>query len=138
MSVRTNIPFIDNLIKESGVPASVDLDGAVAIYNAVSGDLLSPVTFSRKAVPYFLLGRSRRYYVRDVVEYAKRIVELAPRRIPPQTPRKTRAKVAALQPIKSAPERAPVPTDAAGGCRSSTPCTRNPATRERNRTVLEP
>jgi hypothetical protein len=97
LSVRTNIPFIDNLIKESGVPASVDLGGAVTIYNAVSGDLLSPVTFSRKGVPYFLLGRSRRYFVRDVVAYAKKVVELAPRRIPPQTPRKKRTRPATIQ-----------------------------------------
>jgi hypothetical protein len=109
VSVKTDIPSVDSLVDESGVPASVDLGGATTIYNAVSGDLLSPTTFSRKPVPYFLLGRSRRYFVREVVEYAKRIVEIAPRRIPPQTPRKPRAQVAALQPIKSAPQRAPVP-----------------------------
>jgi hypothetical protein len=97
VSVKTDIPFIDNLIKESGIGATVDLGGALAIYNAISGDLLSPVTFRRKAIPYFILGRSRRYYVRDVVAYAKQCVEQAPRRIPPQTPRKKRIRPTTIQ-----------------------------------------
>jgi hypothetical protein len=86
VSVKTDIPFIDGLIEASGVPASVDLDGAVTIHNGVSGDDVSPITYSRWSVSYILLGRSRRYLISDVVGFAKLRFEQAPRRIPPQHP----------------------------------------------------
>ena len=80
----TEIPWLDKIVKEAGVPAAADLEGAVMIHNEVTGDNLSPTTYRRKPVPYIILGRSRRYNVSDVVFYAKRCVEDAPRRIPPQ------------------------------------------------------
>jgi hypothetical protein len=88
VSVVTDIPFIDNLIKKSGVPATVNLGGATMIFNAISGSNLSPVTFRRKPYKYFIQGRMRRYFVHVVVEEAKRSVEEAPVRIPPQRPRR--------------------------------------------------
>ena len=84
----TEIPWLDKIVKEAGVPAAADLDGAVMIHNEVTGDNLSPTTYRRKPVPYTILGRSRRYNVRDVVAYAKRCVEEAPVRIPPQRRRR--------------------------------------------------
>jgi hypothetical protein len=79
----TEIPWLDKIVEEAGVPAAADLEGAVMIHNEVTGDNLSPSTYRRKPVPYTILGRSRRYNVRDVVAYAKRCVEGAPFRIPP-------------------------------------------------------
>ena len=76
----TEIPWLDKIVKEAGVPAAADLEGAVMIHNEVTGDNLSPTTYRRKPVPYIILGRSRRYNVSDVVFYAKRCVEDAPRR----------------------------------------------------------
>ena len=90
MSVATDIPFIDKLIEKSGVRATVDLGGATMIFNAISGNNLSPVTFRRKPYPYFIQGRMRRYFVHVIVEGAKRSVEQAVVRIPPQRPRRKR------------------------------------------------
>jgi hypothetical protein len=98
MSVLTGIEWLDDLIEKSGVPASVDLEGATEAHNGVSGDNLSPETYRRRPVPYRILGRSRRYNIRDVVEYAKRCVEEAPVRIPPQRPRKKRVRAVVAQP----------------------------------------
>ena len=97
MSVLTGIAWLDGLIEKAGVPASVDLVGATEAHNAVSGDNLAPETYRRKPVPYRIQGRSRRYDIRDVVEYARRCVEEAPVRVPPQRPRKKR--VRAVTPI---------------------------------------
>ena len=66
----------------------------MTIHNGVSGEDLSPITYSRRPIAYKLLGRSRRYVVRDVVAYAKECFEQAPRRIPPQRPRKKRLRAA--------------------------------------------
>jgi hypothetical protein len=79
----TEIPWLDKIVEEAGVPAAADLDGAVMIHNEVTGDNLSPTTYRRKPVPYTILGRSRRYNVCDVVAYAKQCVEGVPVRIPP-------------------------------------------------------
>jgi hypothetical protein len=87
--MSSEIPWLDKIVKEAGVSAA-DLEGAVMIHNEVSGDNLSTHTYRRRPVPYIILGRSRRYNVRDVVAYAKRCVEEAPVRIPPQRPRRKR------------------------------------------------
>ncbi len=92
MSLSAELSWFDQLREDFGVPASVDLEGATMAHNAVSGDNLSPHTYRRRPVPYIILGRSRRYNVRDVVAYAKRCVEEAPVRIPPQRPRPKRVR----------------------------------------------
>jgi hypothetical protein len=89
--MSTGTAKLDKIVEEAGVPVAADLDGAVMIHNEVSGDSLSTHTYRRRPVPYIILGRSRRYNVRDVVAYAKRCVEEAPVRIPPQRPRRKRA-----------------------------------------------
>ena len=105
MSVLTGIAWLDDLIEKAGVPASVDLEGATEAHNAVSGDNLAPETYRRKPVPYRIQGRSRRYNIRDVVEYARRCVEEAPVRVPPQRPRPKRVRIAAGQSSPAAPRR---------------------------------
>jgi hypothetical protein len=84
----TDIPWLNKIVEEAGIPAAADLEGATMIHNEVTGDNLVPSTYRRKPVPYTILGRARRYNVRDVVAYAKRCVEDAPIRTPPQRPRK--------------------------------------------------
>jgi hypothetical protein len=135
VSVKTDIEFIDNLIDESGVPASVDLGGAVTIHNAVSGEFISPITYRRKGVPYRLLGRVRRYFVHDVVAFAKATVMDAPTRKP--EPRRRYIPKATPQPIKSAPASAPVPIRAPP---TSAARQRQPAIRheKESETELEP
>jgi hypothetical protein len=106
MSVLTGIAWLDDLIEKAGVPASVDLEGATEAHNAVSGDNLASETYRRKPVPYRIQGRSRRYNIRDVVEYARRCVEEAPVRIPPQRPRRKRIRLATPGPTRSPPDAA--------------------------------
>ena len=106
MSVLTGIAWLDDLIEKAGVPASVDLEGATEAHNAVSGDNLAPETYRRKPVPYRIQGRSRRYNIRDVVEYARRCVEEAPVRVPPQRPRRNRIRLATPGPTRSPPDAA--------------------------------
>jgi hypothetical protein len=84
----SEIPWLTKIFEKAGVPAGADLEGAVMIPNEVSGDTLSAHTYRRRPVPYIILGRSRRYNVCDVVAYAKRSVEEAPVRIPPQRRRR--------------------------------------------------
>ena len=102
MSISAELSWFDQLREDSGVPASLDLDGATIAHNAVSGDNLSQHTYRRRPVRYIILGRSRRYNVCDVVAYAKRCVDEAPVRIPPQRPRKKR--VRAVTPISGSPQ----------------------------------
>jgi hypothetical protein len=106
MSISAELSWFDRLREDSGVPASLDLDGATLAHNAVSGDNLSQHTYRRRPVPYIILGRSRRYNVRDVVAYAKRCVEEAPVRIPPQRPRGKRVRPATPDPTRSPPDAA--------------------------------
>jgi hypothetical protein len=106
MSISAELSWFDQLREDSGVPASLDLDGATMAHNAVSGDNLSPHTYRRRPVPYIILGRSRRYTIPDVVAYAKRCVEEAPVRIPPQRPRRNRIRLATPGPTRSPPDAA--------------------------------
>jgi hypothetical protein len=89
------LDWLDRLRAEANVPERVDLDNAALIHNNVSDDDVSPITYSRWPIPYIILGRERRYLVSDVVAYAKQRVEQAPRRNPPQRPRKKRVRTAA-------------------------------------------
>jgi hypothetical protein len=86
----TGIPWLDEIVENSGLPKMADFEGARLIYNHVACDHVKAHTFRRYAIPYKLVGRTRRYLVTDVVAYAKKRVEEAPRRIPPQRgPRKS-------------------------------------------------
>jgi hypothetical protein len=78
----TGIPWLDVIVEEAGVPAALDLEGAAMAHSEMTGIVVTPTTYRRKPVPYTILGRSRRYNVRDVVAYAKRCVEEAPVRNP--------------------------------------------------------
>ena len=92
-SLDEELDWLDRLRAEANVPERVDLENAVLIHNNVCDDDVSPTTYRRWPVYYKLLGRERRYLVSDVVVYAKLRIEQAPRRIPPQTPRKKRVRV---------------------------------------------
>jgi hypothetical protein len=89
-SISDEISWLDRLREDAGVPETVDLEGAVMIDGGVAGGDVSTNTYRKWPVPYFILNKSRRYFVADVVAYAKKRVEEAPRRIPPQRgPRKS-------------------------------------------------
>jgi hypothetical protein len=93
-SLDDELNWLDRLRAEANVPERVDLDNAVLIHNNICDDDVSPATYRRWPIYYKLLGRERRYLVSDVVAYAKQRIEQAPRRIPPQTLRKKRVRVA--------------------------------------------
>jgi hypothetical protein len=85
----TGIPWLDEIVENSGLPKMADFEGARLIYNHVACDSVSAHTFRRYAIPYKLVGRTRRYVVDDIIAYAhKRLVE-APLRKP--APRRKRA-----------------------------------------------
>ena len=90
MSLSDEMSWLDQLREDAGVPKTVDLEGAVMIDGAVAGGDVSTNTYRKWPVPYFILNKARRYRVEDVVAYAKKRVEEATRRIPPQRgPRKS-------------------------------------------------
>ena len=94
----TGIPWLDEIVENSGLPKMADFDGARLIYNHVACDCVKAHTFRRYAIPYKLVGRSRRYVVDDIIAFARKRLEEAPRRIPPQRPRKKRLRRTVAQP----------------------------------------
>ena len=50
--MSSEIPWLDRIVREAGMPAAADLEGAVMIHNEVSGDNLSMHTYRRHPVPY--------------------------------------------------------------------------------------
>jgi hypothetical protein len=78
---------LDKLVKDAGLPQMADLEGALEIYNEVACDSISVHTFRRYPIRYKIVGRSRRYLVSDVLDFARKRLEAAPVRVPPQRPR---------------------------------------------------
>jgi hypothetical protein len=78
----TGIPWLDEIVENSGIPRMADFEAARLIYNQLTGDCLSPTTFRRLQLPYRLVGRTRRYEVPHVVEAAQKRIREAPLRKP--------------------------------------------------------
>jgi hypothetical protein len=92
--LEEKLDWLDQLRKDSGVPESLDLADAVLVHNNIADEDITPTTYRRWPVEYFMMGRERRYFVTTVVAYAKKRFEEAAelRRVPPQTPRKKRVR----------------------------------------------
>jgi hypothetical protein len=82
LKMPTDISWIDAAVERSGLPPMADLEGGLEIYNAVACDSVSVHTFKRYAIPYKLIGRSRRYIVDDIIAFAKKRLAEAPVRTP--------------------------------------------------------
>ena len=80
----TGISWVDAAVERANLPPMADLEGGLLIYNQVACDGVSVHTFRRYAIPYKLIGRSRRYIVDDIIAFARQRLEEAPVRRPPQ------------------------------------------------------
>ena len=115
----TGISWVDAAVERANLPPMADLEGGLLIYNQVACDSVSAHTFRRYDISYKLVGRSRRYFVDDIIAFARQRIADAPRRTPPQRPRRKRALAAA----SPAPERKTLASGASGStewCRSIT------------------
>jgi hypothetical protein len=84
----TGIPWLDEIVENSGLPKMADFEAARLIYNHVACDCVKSHTFRRFPIPYRLVGRTRRYEVDHVVAFAKRRIGEAPIRKPAPRRRK--------------------------------------------------
>ena len=84
----TGISWVDAAVERANLPPMADLEGGLLIYNQVACDSVSVHTFRRYDIPYKLIGRSRRYIVDDIITFARKRLEEAPVRNPPQRRRK--------------------------------------------------
>jgi hypothetical protein len=91
----TGIPWLDEIVENSGLPKMADFEGARLIYNHVACDCVKAHTFRRFAIPYKLVGRSRRYVLDDIVDFAKRRISEAPVRKPAPRRKRANASIAA-------------------------------------------
>ena len=80
--------WIDAIAARANLPQLTDLGGALIVYNNLTCSGASLHTFRRFPIGYVIVGRERRYRVDDVIAYARKRLEEAPVRKPPQRRRK--------------------------------------------------
>jgi hypothetical protein len=98
--------WLDAITEGADFPQLTDIGGALIVFNNLTCSDASVHTFRRFPIPYQLFGRERRYRVGDVVAYARRCLEEAPVRVPPQRPRRKRIRLATPGPTRSPPDAA--------------------------------
>jgi hypothetical protein len=76
------IPWLDEIVENSGAPRMADFEGARLIYNRITGGAMGATAFRRLPISYRLFHRTRRYEVLHVVEAAQRRIAEAPLRKP--------------------------------------------------------
>jgi hypothetical protein len=92
----TGISWVDAAVERANLPPMADLEGGLLIYNQVACDNVSTHTFRRYAIPYKLVGRTRRYIVDDIIAFARKRLEESPVRKP--APAASRPALALKQP----------------------------------------
>jgi hypothetical protein len=103
-TVRTD--WLDDIIEQANLPQLTDIGGGLIIFNNCTCSSYTLHAFRRFPIHYQLFGRERRYRVEDVVAYARRCLEEAPVRVPPQRPRRKRIRPATPGPTRSPPDAA--------------------------------
>ena len=98
--------WLDAITEGADFPQLTDIGGALIVFNNLTCSDASEHTFRRSPIPYQLFGRERRYRIGDVVAYARRCLEEAPVRVPPQRPRRKRIRLATPGPTRSPPDAA--------------------------------
>jgi hypothetical protein len=96
--------WLDAITEGADFPQLTDIGGALIVFNNLTCSDASAHTFRRFPIPYQLFGRERRYRVGDVVAYARRCLEEAPVRVPPQRPRRKRIRLATPGSTQSPPD----------------------------------
>jgi hypothetical protein len=97
--LEEQLNWLDQLRADAGVPETVNTEDAVLVHFNVCDETVSVHTYRRWPIDCFVMGRERRYYLTDVIAFAKKRFEEASavRRPPPQTPRKKRIRPATTQ-----------------------------------------
>ena len=94
-----HLGWIDAIAARANLPQLTDLGGALIVYNNLTCSGASLHTFRRFPIGYVIVGRERRYRVDDVIAYARKRLEEAPVRKPPQRPRRRKlANAASITP----------------------------------------
>lgn len=78
--MSTALSWLNEIVETSGLSRMADFEAARLIYNKVACDSVSPTTFRRYPIPYKVVGRTRRYFVEDIVDFAKRRAQKRPKR----------------------------------------------------------
>jgi hypothetical protein len=86
--VKTASNWLGEIVERANLPQLTDLGGALIVYNNLTCSGASVHTFRRFPIGYVIVGRERRYRVDDVIAYARKRLEEAPLRKPPQRRRK--------------------------------------------------
>ena len=86
--MKTASNWLGEIVERANLPQLTDLGGALIVYNNLTCSGASPHTFRRFPIGYVIVGRERRYRVDDVIAYARKRLEEAPLRKPPQRRRK--------------------------------------------------
>jgi hypothetical protein len=86
--VKTASNWLGEIVERANLPQLTDLGGALIVYNNLTCSGASLHTFRRFPIGYVIVGRERRYRVDDVIAYARKRLEEAPLRKPPQRRRK--------------------------------------------------
>jgi hypothetical protein len=86
--VKTASNWLGEIVERANLPQLTDLGGALIVYNNLTCSGASVHTFRRFPIGYVIVGRERRYRVDDVIAYARKRLDEAPLRKPPQRRRK--------------------------------------------------
>lgn len=86
--MKTASNWLGEIVERANLPQLTDLGGALIVYNNLTCSGASVHTFRRFPIGYVIVGRERRYRVDDVIAYARKRLEEAPLRKPPQRRRK--------------------------------------------------
>ena len=82
--MKTASNWLGEIVERANLPQLTDLGGALIVYNNLTCSGASVHTFRRFPIGYVIVGRERRYRVDDVIAYARKRLEEAPLRKPPQ------------------------------------------------------
>jgi hypothetical protein len=88
MRPETGVSWLDTAVNKANVPLTLDTETAIELHLRITGEQPAGETYRRFQIPYRLIGRERRYAVDDVVAFAKRRFEQAPRRVASRSQRR--------------------------------------------------
>ena len=86
--MKTASNWLGEIVERATLPQLTDLGGALIVYNNLTCSGASVHTFRQFPIGYVIVGRERRYRVDDVIAYARKRLDEAPLRKPPQRRRK--------------------------------------------------
>jgi hypothetical protein len=73
--------WLDELAERASLAGFVDREGAAIVLGKLFGRPISTETVRRWPIPYVVVAGCSRYEIKDLIEYARRQYDQAPRRI---------------------------------------------------------